>query len=179
MVKTGFSLVEALVVMAIISLLFTATAKVLTVKPKPKVQTTAHGYFECYKNGSTTYQRYVRENVETDPEMVTLCEFKPPTGVLFYNINTTIEPVYSSFEPNINQTLKIQIQSQDVIINAGENSMKLTKPTDDTPEQNEDIQADIQTFSTREQVKDYLASFYPNSKIYNNGNVLSGVIISW
>ena len=66
MVKRGFSLAEALVVMAIISIFFAAATKIITTRPKPKIQVNPHGYFECYKLGGTQYQRSVREQLEIE-----------------------------------------------------------------------------------------------------------------
>ena len=81
MVKKGFSLAEALVVMAIISIFFAAASKIITTRPKPPKQVNQHGYYECYLNVYQTInaagqqvtvsrptQRYVRNNVATAAE---------------------------------------------------------------------------------------------------------------
>ena len=82
MVKKGFSLAEALVVMAIISIFFAAASKIITTRPKPPKQVNQHGYYECYLNVYQTInaagqqvtvsrptQRYVRNNVPLNRQM--------------------------------------------------------------------------------------------------------------
>lgn len=49
--KKGFSLAEALVVMAVVSIFFAAVTKVITTRPKKPKQANLHGYYECYVDG--------------------------------------------------------------------------------------------------------------------------------
>lgn len=157
MVKKGFSLAEALVVMAIISILFSVAAKVITTRPKPPKQTTAHGYFECYLNGGL-WQRTVIDGVATEPKsMGSQCQFKPQTGVAFYNINSH-NPDITRFEPNINNTLNISISGGSFIFNGST------------------LTSDGGTYSDNTL---FFQTMYPNSEIYNGGNMRQGVMISW
>lgn len=159
MVKKGFSLTEALVVMAIISILFSVAAKVITTRPKPPKQTTAHGYFECYINNGELWQRKVVDGVATEPRaMGNQCQFKPQTGVTFYNINS-YNPSITRFEPNINNTLDISISLDGSFIFNGE-----------TLSSDAGSDADNALF---------FQTMYPNSEIYNGGTIRKGVMISW
>ena len=54
--KKGFSLAEALVVMAVVSIFFAAVTKVITTRPKKPKQANLHGYYECYVDGGM-YER--------------------------------------------------------------------------------------------------------------------------
>lgn len=86
--KLGFSLVEALISMAILSIFFAATAKIITTKPKKERVQTSHGSFYCCSNS---------------------CTFKPPSGVSFFNIYAKQGYIdyYSVYEPNITEELSI------------------------------------------------------------------------
>lgn len=161
MVKKGFSLTEALVVMAIISILFSVAAKVITTRPKPPKQNTAHGYFECYIQDGALWQRTVIDRVATEPRaMGEQCQFKPPTGVAFYNINSH-DPDITRFEPNINKTLDISILEESFIFNGETLSSDAGSDADNTDN----------TF--------FFQTMYPNSEIYNGGTMRKGVMISW
>ncbi len=162
MVKKGFSLAEALVVMAIIAILFSCASKVITTKPQPKRQLTSHGYFECYLDGATLMQRYVRENVESSLSSAGgSCRFEPPSGVAFFNINTYGTVLYSDFQPNINNDLSIIIDGSNIRIESTTGSLTLSS--------NEDA----------ENMRNYFKLTYPDSKIYNSGAMRTGLMISW
>ena len=173
MVKKGFSLAEALVVMAIISIFFAAASKIITTRPKPPKQVNQHGYYECYLNVYQTInaagqqvtvsrptQRYVRNNVATAAEEVS-CSFEPPNGIAFYNINSYGPVFHSSFEPNIKNTIQITFTGAGIILKSDTGTL------------------DLQSNSTQENVKMFLNTLYPDSHIYNNVNIRAGVIISW
>ncbi len=164
MVKRGFSLAEALVVMVIISIFFAAAAKVITTKPKPKKQVNTHGYFECYrKDGGGLFQRYVREGVPTEEESVSICTFEAPTGVGFFNLNSYSPVAHSSMEPNINTRLTINVGSN-ITVNSSNGTYTLTG-TDGV---------------TQETQRKFFGSIYRDSMVFNEGgNVRAGVIISW
>lgn len=161
MVKKGFSLAEALIVMTIIAVLFACASKIITTRPKPKRQITPHGYYECYLDGPQLKQRYVREKVETDPINVSSCLFEPPKGVLFFNINAYGSVYYSDFQPNINNDLNISINGSGMIIRSQTDTLILESNVDAL------------------NVSSYLKVMYPESELYNNGSVRTGIIISW
>ncbi len=160
MVKKGFSLAEALVVMAIVAILFACASKVITTRPQPKKQVTAHGYYECFLNGSTLSQHYVKEGLES---FVTTgsCTFEPPPGVAFFNINSYGAVYHSSFQPNINTPLTISISGGNI---------SLTSESDSISLQSNDEELNLRNF---------FRMMYPNSKIYNGGTMRTGLMISW
>lgn len=158
MVKKGFSLAEALVVMAVISILFGAISKVITTRPKPRKQVNAHGYYECYINGSLK-QRYVREGVAENVENVSQCTFKPPVNIAFYNINTYGSTYYSSNEPNINKTLNISVSGSGISI-SGET---------------------LSGNSTETNMKSFFTAIYPDTNMSTScgSSICTGILISW
>ncbi len=158
MVKKGFSLAEALIVMAIISIFFAAASKIITTKPKVKKQINAHGYYECYYSDGHK-QKYVRDGVSSPLESVSECKFEPPAGIAFFDINS-YNPCYTSFQPNINNTLTISL-IDNITIRSETKITTLSSNTDCS---------DIQMF---------FSTLYPKSEIYNNGAILKGLFISW
>ncbi len=164
MVKRGFSLAEALVVMVIISIFFAAAAKIITTKPKPKKQINIHGYFECYrKESGTLYQRYVREGIATEEESVSVCTFEAPTGVGFFNLNSYSPVAHSSMEPNINTRLTVNVGSG-ITVSSTNGYYTLTGTEGITPDEQ----------------RKFFGSIYRDSKIFNEGgNIRTGLIISW
>lgn len=166
MVKKGFTLAETLVVIAIVSIFFSFAAKVITTKPKPRRQSIAHGYFECYIDGGLK-QRMVQNGVPTEPKnMSGSCKFTPVNGVSFYNINS-YNPSFTKIEPNIAEPIFIAI-------NPG-NTITFSKDGDSyTLESDETISDENDTF---------FETVYPDSKMCNyNGqhcSMRSGVMISW
>lgn len=91
--KRGFSLIEALVAMGILSIFFAATAKIITTKPKAERVSYIHGSFKCCESQ---------------------CYFKPPSGVAFFSIkaaNYNYNSAYSHYEPNINNSFYINALS--------------------------------------------------------------------
>jgi len=159
--KKGFSLAEALIVMVIISVFFATAAKVITTKPKAKRIVNEHGYYECYIKGGGIYQRYVRQDLPAEEENVSVCSFEAPTGVGFFNINSYSPVAHSSFEPNINNKLRINISGGGINISSSNGSYSLSSNTD----------SDIQ--------KKFFGAIYPDSELFNNGAIRSGILISW
>ena len=162
MVKKGFSLAEALVVMAIISIFFAAASKIITTKPKVKKQINAHGYYECYYLGGHK-QKYVRDGVASPLQSVSECKFEPPAGIAFFNINSfnSFNSCHSSFQPNINNALTISLGGSGVVIRSDTETLALSNNTNCS---------DIRMF---------FSTLYPKSEMYNNGVILKGVFISW
>ena len=171
MVKNGFSLAEALVVMAIISIFFAFASKVITTKPKAIKQDTPHGYFECYRNGSTgpLMQNYVYEVVIKEPEEVSACKFKPPVGAAFFNINV-YGRFYSAFEPNITNEISITVAPHTGYIQMTVDGSAVSLPSNSSSADYEQL---------KERIKVFLESKYPESGLYNNGSFNNGIMISW
>lgn len=151
---------EALVVMAIISIFFAAVSKIITTKPKSQKQVNSHGYYECYVDGGYK-QRYVRDEIATIVENVSTCTFDPPSGLAFFNINTYGGTYHSSFEPNINNELSISFAGSKVTVSSVNGSEVLSNN------------------STEENIRMFLENLYSDSGIYNNGTIRTGIIISW
>ena len=101
--KKGFSLAEALVVMAVVSIFFAAVTKVITTRPKKPKQANLHGYYECY--------------VATKPKAVTKCKFQPPGNISFFNINTYGPAFYSNMEPNISRDIWVEVNKCIILSN--------------------------------------------------------------
>lgn len=160
MVKKGFSLAEALVVMVIISVFFAMAAKVITKRPKIKRQENFHGYYECYYDGSKWAQHYVRDGVESVLDSGT-CSFEPPVGVVFFNINSIKPVTHSSYEPNINNKLSFAIDGSKITIKGGNATL------------------DLEDNATEDEIKLFMNALYPESKIYNSGVSRPGIMISW
>lgn len=105
-INSGFTLAEVMVSMLLMSMFFLATTKVMTHKPKPELQESPHGFFECYydKDG-VLMQHKSNSNLETEPEKAKKdgCHFKPASGTVFTNVyyiylaQEGSEPKYDKF----------------------------------------------------------------------------------
>ena len=170
MVKKGFSLAEALIVMAIVSILFAFGAKVITTKPKPIKASYPHGYFECYLDGGVMKQRYVRENIpdSDNPPVVDVCEFEPPFGAAYFNINAYGSAYYTSSEPNITNKLFINVGAESIQISSNGGLMTINSTDTGTGLENQ-----------KQSIKLFFEIMYPDSEMYNNGAMRSGIMISW
>lgn len=94
--KHGFSLIEALVVMTIVTIFIAVIANVIPHKPKPKLSAEAHGGFECYwKSDGKLYSRVITLGNENSEKEETgsdvngkYCFFKPNHYVpyLIFNV---------------------------------------------------------------------------------------------
>lgn len=177
MVKKGFSLAEALVVMAVISIFFAVAGKVMTQRQKPQVLKNQHGYFECYLNGGTLMQARATEGIVSEPVAASggVCTFEPPKGIAFFNLNTFGRAYYSAFEPNVNNVIDIRINDSAyttdfVTISKGSDSLAIPAATNTTGA----------TFLNEKAVAEtYLEIVHPSSQIYNKGNYRTGVMFSW
>lgn len=169
MVKNGFSLAEALIVMAVISILFGAVSKIITTRPKPPVQENSHGYFECYYNGGLK-QHYVRNGADGGVTSVAQCTFEPPSNIAFYNINTYGPVYYTGSEPNVDNKIYISVGSGSIVLQSDSGTRELTQSS------LTDTEA-----STESNTRLYLKSVYPNSNMYTacGGTICSGLFISW
>lgn len=163
MFKQGFSLVEALVVMTVLAVFFAFAGKVITAKPKPKLEKTTHGYYECYYSGGLK-QRYVLENTENSIESVSQCVFTPRSGTVVFNVNAKwSNGLYTGFEPNVNDNL---------IITGLPNTVRIRV-------QSRSSTATLDNNNTLATLKSYMRVSHSRSKMYNGGNILNGVLISW
>ena len=85
-ILNGFSLLEACVVMLILSIFIAVMANVIPQKAKKKVSSEAHGRFECYyKADGTLYQQTFTGNLGSGEAVATetvdtkpACKFQPP-----------------------------------------------------------------------------------------------------
>jgi len=181
MVKTGFSFAEALIVMCILSVFFAFGARVVTQKPKPKIQQNNHGYFECYYSGTTLKQRTVIAGNPVDDRNAPAagCYFELRPGIVIFSIRAKINDngFYYSVEPNINRNVYLNFSNDD--------STDYYTITDATGG-NVVMQPNIDT-STAELYNNALYSFTNNimaistgASIYNNGeDPLNGIFINW
>lgn len=87
--KLGFSLVEALISMLILSIFFLASSRVITQKQMVEVQENPHGYYECYIDNGAIWQHMSISGMFTIRQNVTAsgCSFTPPVGVNFFNVH--------------------------------------------------------------------------------------------
>ena len=85
-VKDGFSLVEALISMLIISLFFVASTKVMTTKQKDPPMRAPHGYYECYKRLGLWYE-HSSSSEEKQISSSDLCGVTPPVGAANINLH--------------------------------------------------------------------------------------------
>ena len=177
MVKKGFSLAEALVVMAIISIFFAAAGKIMTQRPKPQKIEYPHGYFECYLDGATLKQAAANEEVEKENIVASggVCKFEPPKGVAFFNLNTYGQAFYSQYEPNVNKVINIRINNTP----GAANFITFSNGQDQFDIPAEKDQSSSQFRNEREAAQGYFMGIHPKSKICNNGNYRTGVMVSW
>lgn len=166
MVNKGFSLVEALVVMAVISVLFAVSTKVITTKPKPAMEESVHGYYECV---SGSFEKYNRDGVETPLQRVSECKFEPPIGASFFNVSAadaTRNFCYTGYEPNINNKLSFRIKYKNVTIISENPYMEQELPLD---------------HDTCTDVKNFFKTSYPDVEMFNSAveKMNPGVFISW
>ena len=162
MVKRGFSLAEALIVMAILSIFFAFGAKVITTPQKQRSEGANHGYFECWKTGSSYLsERYVLNGaVSSTREQINTCIFDARPGTAMFMLRGNVAGnYYNTYEPNINNTLNITFTNTSMLINGSEVAL------DDDYDAN-DYEAQ-------------LGADYEDSMLYNNGNPREGVIIFW
>ena len=97
-VRSGFSLAEILVAMLVMSIFFMATTKVITIKQKPALEESPHGYYECTDSPGSTDMNFhehrvdsSRETIPANSSDVDFCTFVPPKNIPLFNVY-----VYSS-----------------------------------------------------------------------------------
>ncbi len=88
--KTAYTLLEACIVMLIVSIFIAVSANVIPHKVKPKTQTEPHGRYECYYNGNTLTERYCANDDKCQPPTNAKngrCIFTPPKYMRFLIFN--------------------------------------------------------------------------------------------
>ena len=104
--KRGFSLIEALMSMLVISVFFLAATKIITQKPPKEVEIIPHGYFECYYKGGALYTHTKKGASEVPEARSANCNFQPPTGLNFINVHYISGNTYfNSPEPMFEQRI--------------------------------------------------------------------------
>lgn len=169
MVKKGFSLVEALIVMLVLSIFFAFGARTITIQQKPRREHNTHGYYECYKTETGWNQRYVINGIDEDETILEsgICNFERRPNINMFWLQARVGGIdgnyYTIAEPNVNDNFSISFEN---------NLLEVI---------NNDITSIIQPVDNYgdTQFSNYLLSTYRNSNIYNNGNIRDGVIISW
>ena len=84
----GFSMLEASITMLIVGIFVAMCANAYTKRHVTYQESDGHGRYECYKNGSTTVQRYVENNRPRDVAGST-CVFSPPRYAKYFLIAVT------------------------------------------------------------------------------------------
>ncbi len=171
-IKKGFSLAEALVVMAVVAILFACATKVISTKPKQQISTTSHGYYECYLDGSTHRQHYVKDGVESGVQSGS-CVFEPPAAATVFNITGYVNGYYSYMQPVINQDLTITLAEETCYSDTVCTTKNVVNFKSSTGT------ASLTANSSYNEVRYFLRAMYPDSIIYNNGSLQKGILISW
>ena len=89
MVKNAYTLMEACVVMLIVSIFVAVIANVVPHKVSPKIESDTHGRFECYWKGNKLYQKQVslQNQNEAPVEVTGNCSFTPPNIAKYVVLN--------------------------------------------------------------------------------------------
>lgn len=175
--KRGFSLAEALVVMTVVSIFFAFAAKVVTTRQKPQVASNPHGYFECYLDGNTLMQARKNEQVLIAPQNANgTCTFQPPKGVAEFNITTTGIALYQATVPCANTDINIRIDN-----NSEDPSITILTANDEyrITSEDSDIDSELDERTLEESLRGTFRESYPDSQIYNNGNIRTGIMFAW
>ena len=85
--KNGFSLMEALISMLIISIFFVASTKVMTTKQKDPPMRNPHGYYECYKLANGVVYEHTNNSDPVTINSLNDCSIQPPQGAAFVNLH--------------------------------------------------------------------------------------------
>lgn len=85
---SGFSMLEASVVMLIVGIFVALCANAYTKRHITYQESDGHGRYECYRNGGNIVQRYVENN---SPREIagTTCVFRPPRYAKYFLINVS------------------------------------------------------------------------------------------
>lgn|SRR5574344_182693 len=178
--KKGYTLVEALVVMVILGLFLTATAKIMTAKIKKGMSVAAHGYYECYTWGGGLLQRLVEGSESVIPTIG--CTFDPPNGAAIYTFYTFDGKDYCSSFSEVNVRRKLTIS----LNNPSEDELKKDKNmglvTKFTNEEGSSFVVNSLTGGIGidcDDLKYSLKNFHKSSRMYNSGSMRPGVLVEW
>lgn len=174
--KKGFSIAETLIVLIIMSVVFGATAKILTKKRPNDAIVHQHGQYECWLNGSNYISRYIIEGQEAiQTENTTGCSFKPNLDISLYHVYL----VYRNQRGfnlmtihNIAQEMNITFTSQNIVI---ENKITEEKSLYG-PDPIEEGKGDYNAFKTS------IEQMYSNLNLISQGDagkISHGVLIVW
>lgn len=169
--KTGFTLIEAVVVMLVISIFLAASAKIMTQRRNKPIQINPHGVYECWYTEGQAHSRYIVSGVPADTKDG--CTFIPTLDPSFYHmyiifpqergytlssIQYATERVTTTF--NLDEGTRIELE------NSRGNSITYTSPSN----------GDYDSF------KKMIEAFYA-STVINTSNIgvgaTAGVMIVW
>lgn len=86
-IKSGFSILEALVSMLVLSLFFIASSRIITQKHSAEFEDSPHGYYECYFADGKQWEHRSQDSEDREPKEVDKCIFDPPTTANFVNVH--------------------------------------------------------------------------------------------
>ena len=170
-IKTGFSLVEILVSMAIMSFFFLASSKIMTYKNPKDLIRNPHGFFECYYEGGQKMAHIVKNGADSEPEKVQRCDFEAPTGVHFVNISVYEAPTdyvdghyvggfyFSSQEPLVDRKITCN-DPMDILQNFGSSLGDYELTQENKEEAQQTAKRDVEEFYA------YLEASHPQSYVY-------------
>lgn len=162
-IKTGFSLVEVLVSMLLMSIFFLATTKVITVKQTGDKVEVAHGYYECYYS-SGWYEHRLEGASEKAPKSVSTCTFFPPKG-------TPMVQVYVVSGGSIYKTLQTVFNDEGVAISVSQMKDIISNMDEDTVNSS---QSDFASYLEHTNTSSEVYKYYKSS-----GSFPNAVYISW
>lgn len=168
--KSGFSLVEALIVMLILSIFLAASSKVITQKKEEPPIVNQHGQFECWVDSSNKHSsKYTVEGVPYETVKGNSCTFKPTINAAvyhFYVIYPSNHGYYMTTISNIASSIDINLTSNGVNLkNENNETLSYSYSTEKTGE--------------RSNIESYLKYVCKDSSLISNINSRSVVLIVW
>lgn len=161
--KFGFSLVEVLLSMLILSVVFMAMTNVAAHKAKKNLDKSPHGFYECYKIGGTLYEDITRNNAaKEDNENVSSCIFNPPKGAYYVNVHYIGSDKYMDTQESM-FTERLELTAPEKILDEyDEVLIKSYKNDEDKME-------------VQENFKSYLEISHPQSKVLSTWNTTDSI----
>ncbi len=161
--KFGFSLVEVLISMLILSVVFMAMTNVAAHKAKKKLDKSPHGFYECYKIGGTLYEDITRNNAaKEDNENVDSCIFNPPKGAYIVNVYYIDSDKYMNTQESM-FTEQLELTTPENILNEYDDVL-ISKNLDDEDR-----------IKVQEDFKSYLEISHPQSKVLSTWNTTGSI----
>ena len=161
--KYGFSLVEVLVSMLILSVVFMAMTNVATHKAKKNLDKSPHGFYECYKVGDTLYEDITRNNAaKEDNENVDSCIFNPPKGAYYVNVHYIGSDKYMNVQETM-FTEQLVLTSPEKIMDGYDDTLISNCPNEDDK------------IKVREDFISYLEISHPQSKVLSTWNTTGSI----